>query len=131
MRWPRALEAAVALIAAAVIVRFVPIGIWRRLSGSKAPTVAGTVPDVRIALVRAAVDHAERRLGRSFKCLPRAMAMTAMLRRRGIASSLIIGVSERAEGADPRRLHAWVETNGEVAIGGGGRERFVRLLVLD
>src|SRR5262249_39605575 len=47
-------------------------------------------------------------------CLPRALAAHAMLRRRGIASKLCLGVA-RSEGA--LMAHAWVEAGGDRIVG--------------
>jgi transglutaminase-like putative cysteine protease len=60
----------------------------------------------------AAVDHVGSKTGAV--CLPRAMATQAMLRRRGIASRLCLGVAR-----DGRSLaaHAWVEVGQQVIIG--------------
>lgn len=56
--------------------------------------------------------------------LPRALAAHAMLRRRGIASRLCLGVAR--EGGEVA-AHAWVEIGKDTVIGGGGVERFTRL----
>jgi hypothetical protein len=56
-------------------------------------------------------------------CLPRALATQRMLRRRGIASRLHLGVTNSAE----ERAHAWVTVDGQAVVGGAGVERFVPL----
>lgn len=67
------------------------------------------------AWVGAAVRAASRRLPGS-SCLVEAMAAEAMLRRRGVASTLHIGV--RAPSAvTPLDAHAWLECAGTVVIG--------------
>ena len=48
-------------------------------------------------------------------CLPRALAAQTMLRRRGIASKLCLGVT-REGGA--LAAHAWVEVGQEMIVGG-------------
>lgn len=57
-------------------------------------------------------------------CLPRALAAHAMLRRRGIASRLCLGVADQ-EGA--LVAHAWIEIEREAVVGGTEAARFTRL----
>ena len=57
-------------------------------------------------------------------CLPRALAAQAMLRRRGIASRLCLGVT-RANGGIA--AHAWVEIGADKIVGGSEAEGFARL----
>jgi len=59
--------------------------------------------------------------------LPRALAAQAMLRRRGIASRLCLGVA-REDGAFATR--AWVEIGGGKIIGNAEAARFTRLTKL-
>jgi hypothetical protein len=57
-------------------------------------------------------------------CLSRALAAHRMLRRRGIASRLCLGVA-----GDGKALtaHAWVEVGGDVVVGGAEAPLFTRL----
>ena len=57
-------------------------------------------------------------------CLTRALAAQAMLRRRGIASRLCLGVSCSDATLS---AHAWVEIGQEVIVGGPEIGRFTRL----
>jgi len=57
-------------------------------------------------------------------CLPRALAAQAMLRRRGIASRLCLGV-KRSDGAVD--AHAWVEIGGDKIVGGAEAADFTPL----
>lgn len=50
-------------------------------------------------------------------CLPRAMALQWMMRRRGISSLLMIGVRPKETRGKAGDLHAWVVRNGETIIG--------------
>jgi hypothetical protein len=50
-------------------------------------------------------------------CLVQALAADAILRRRGLAPELHIGVRSRDNRARPIEAHAWVECDGSVAIG--------------
>src|SRR5262245_29923547 len=56
-------------------------------------------------------------------CLPRALAIHAMLRRRGIVSRLCLGVAREQSGL---AAHAWVEV-GKQKIDGGGEAVYARL----
>jgi hypothetical protein len=57
-------------------------------------------------------------------CLPRALAAHAMLRRRGIASRLCLGV---ARNGDVVAAHAWIEVGGRAIVGGEEAAGFTRL----
>src|SRR4051794_32110666 len=57
-------------------------------------------------------------------CLPRALAAQAMLRRRGIASRLCLGVARVGEGLV---AHAWIDGQG-IPVGGSEAPRFTRLV---
>lgn len=65
-----------------------------------------------------AVEAAARRLPAPFRaCLPQAMAVCAMLRRRRMPARLVIGV-RRAPAPGSIEAHAWVESGGRVILGG-------------
>jgi len=57
-------------------------------------------------------------------CLPRAVAAHAMLRRRGIASRLCLGVAREA---GELAAHAWVEIGKEKIVGAAEADAFTRL----
>lgn len=57
-------------------------------------------------------------------CLPRALAAHAMLRRRGIASRLCLGV---ARSGNEIGAHAWVETGRDKVVGALEAEGFTRI----
>jgi transglutaminase superfamily protein len=116
-------EAAVMLVMAKVAVRFVPparLFAWanrpprylRRFAADETPWVSW------------AVEYVGARPWMNALCLPRALAAHAMLRRRGIASRLCLGVA-REGGAVA--AHAWVEIGKEKVVGGAEAERFTRL----
>jgi len=63
------------------------------------------------------VDWAARLLPFSTKCLPRAMALSWILRSRGIGHCVVFAVRPaELRGADDQ-LHAWVEIGGETILG--------------
>jgi hypothetical protein len=70
--------------------------------------------------IRWAVDTAARVLPWKPVCLPQALAGTAMLRRRRIASTLYLGV-DPGRGLD---AHAWVRVGTLIVTGGPLETRF-------
>jgi len=116
-------EAAVMLLLARLAVRFVPparLFAWadrqperiRRFAADEARWIAW------------AVETAGARPRINALCLPRALAAHAMLRRRGIASRLCLGVA-RDGGA--LAAHAWVEIGGDKIVGAAEAAAFTRL----
>jgi hypothetical protein len=63
-----------------------------------------------------AVEAAARRLLPAGPCLSQAIVADVLLRRRGFDSHLRIGVARGESGV--LKAHAWVESDGEVVIGG-------------
>ena len=108
-------EAFVALAIARLAVRLVPA---KRLLAwaARRPRQPQRFADPGLpAEIAAAVDFVGSSRFMPAKCLPRALATQAMLRRRGIASRLCLGVAR-----DGRSLlaHAWVEIGrGQIIIG--------------
>jgi hypothetical protein len=111
-------EAAVMLVAARLAVRFVPPTRLfafanrpprriRRFAGEEARWIAWAV-ETQGATTQAL-------------CLPRALAAQTMLRRRGIASRLCLGVAREAGALV---AHAWVEVGQEKIVGGAAAEGF-------
>jgi hypothetical protein len=58
-------------------------------------------------------------------CLPRALAAQAMLRRRGIASTLCLGVARENQELS---AHAWLELGQSIVMGGDQAPLFSRLV---
>jgi hypothetical protein len=128
-RWPerlppprhrrRVAEAAALLLAARSLITFVPFEKWRGLLGQRldGPDGAnGSDP----ALLKPLLDAHKRALARlpfEFDCLPSAMALHWMLRRRGIASVLSIGALPKQGRGSIDDLHAWVSVNGTIRLG--------------
>ena len=69
-----------------------------------------------LLLARAVVRGAAR-LPFETKCLPRAVALHTMLRRRRLPSLLVIGVLDPSQRGTIEDLHAWIESGNEVVIG--------------
>jgi hypothetical protein len=113
-RWTRArlslfFEAALLLATSYIFVMLCPMRWWAPLLGS---TYASRVPDARLEelararVINSAVSAAARRSPVAMACLPRSITRHLMMRRRGIASTIYIGMRSRMPGKVD--LHAWV-----------------------
>ena len=85
-------------------------------SQNQAP--AGLRAHQTVSRIAWAVSAVARRLPSRTTCLVEALAAEAMLRRRGFAPTLRIGVREPGSDATLLEAHAWVECAGSVVIGG-------------
>lgn len=117
--WPRLRTArAMALLTwARLLVAAVPMERWRHTLGSNEPDDR---PDGRLENARrvaADIEWAAKRLPFSTKCLPRAIALSWMLRRRKTGHAVVIAVRPVAFRETPDALHAWVEINGQKILG--------------
>lgn len=122
-----ALEAAAWLTLARLVIRHVPFRYWRRHLEAVAKGAGEEAG--RRALGRRVggmVRRVARRLPFEALCLPQAMAARWMLRRRGIAARLWIGVRQPAPGRPPD-YHAWVTVDGRSVIGGRPARAYVPL----
>lgn len=72
--------------------------------------------------VAQAVHRASRHVPWAAKCLVQAMAGKKMLRRRGVESTLYLGLAKRAD--QGLQAHAWLRCGGQIILGGGGLQRF-------
>lgn len=106
------LEAIAALLPAALAVRFMP---FRRVveAGGRVRGRRGAVEPRRLAQV---VEIARRKVPWRAKCFESALCLRAMLRRRGIPSTLHYGIGAGEGGA--LNAHVWLCVGGEVLIGG-------------
>lgn len=106
------------LCCAQLLVSWIPFGRWKDGLGFEAPDDNDAVSATDVATHLAAdVDWAARRLPFPVKCLPRAMALSWMLRRVRIGHAVVIAVrpSERRQSNDA--LHAWLEVNANKVMG--------------
>ena len=97
------------------------VALWLRPRSTRAAVVAGApqrAPQPGSADRLAwAVRAVARRLPTPWRgCLPQAVAVRAMLARRGLPARLVIGV-RRTAAAGPLEAHAWVESDGRVVVG--------------
>lgn len=118
----------VLVLEAAVLLVLLRVGLWnlsfattrRVLNSYSSPkqTPAGFRAHQTVSRIAWAVSAVARRLPARTTCLVEALAGEAMLRRRGLAPTLRIGVREPGSGPTPLDAHAWVECAGSVVIGG-------------
>jgi Transglutaminase-like superfamily len=117
-------EAAVLLALARLAVRLLPatrIIAW----ASRAPRRINRFAVSEAAAVSWAVDHVGAKRWMNAACLPRALAAQAMLRRRGVASRLCLGVAHEGQ---QLAAHAWIELGQDMITGGAEAPRFTRLV---
>lgn len=122
----RTLEAMALLLAARFLVRFVPLRRWNRLLGKSSPYAPPTgeqrsdpAEEEPVRQCAAAVRRAAFRLPATL-CLPQAIGLHWMLRRRGIANAVIVGIRPSSERGTLHDLHAWVEWRGRTVLGDSG-----------
>ncbi len=107
------------LALARLLIAAVRFGRWKGWLGSLDRAVAsgpGAATGEAHRLARV-VERGGFRLPVKTLCLPRAMALHWMLRRRGIASALVFAVLPGQRRGSLNDLHAWVEQNGEIILG--------------
>lgn len=111
-------EAMACLIAARTLIGLVRFDRWRALLGE--PLGEGktrAVPSEAASILARAVQRGADRLPFTAKCLPRAVALHWMLRRRGLPSELVITVLDPQRRGESDAVHAWVEAGGTILIG--------------
>ena len=111
-------EAVLRLTAARLLVAAVPFGYWRGWLGVIGTgDRPGSGADTETLLLARAVQRGAARLPFATKCLPRAVALHTMLRRRNRPSQLVLGVLDSSLRGSLDDLHAWVQSRGDVVIG--------------
>ena len=116
-------EATVMVTLARLAVRFIPparIFSW----ADRPPRRIKRVANDEVSWVSWAVESVGEKPWMNTLCLPRALAAHAMLRRRGIASRLCLGVAR--EGPE-LTAHAWLEIGKNRIVGDTEGSRFTRL----
>ncbi|MFL6730244.1 MAG: lasso peptide biosynthesis B2 protein [Sphingomicrobium sp.] len=110
-RW-RTAKASALLCWARLLIAWIPFDRWRGTLGFDGP--------VRLSDARrhaAVVEWAARRLPFAFKCLPRAMALSWILRRKRLGHTVVFAVRPAQLRNSADSLHAWVEVGGTTLIG--------------
>jgi hypothetical protein len=109
-------EALLLLVLARLLVAGPRFGMWRRWLGLVGQSVSGD-PIQSDWQLACAVERARQWLPGQAKCLPQAMALHWMLRRRRRPSVLVIATLPGALRGNLDDLHAWVEIGQTVMIG--------------
>jgi hypothetical protein len=116
-------EAVAMLVVARLAVRFVPLA--RVLAwASRPPRRLDRFAVDEIGWVSWAIDTVVAKRWMTAASLPRALAAQIMLRRRGIASRLCLGV---AHDGGALAAHAWIEVGRDLRVGGTEATRLTRL----
>ena len=115
-------SAAVSLIRARFTVMFVPV---RKILLPVAPQNEAESPATDAARISWAVETAARSVPTAKNCLVRAIAGREMLARRGITSSIRLGVAKNS----PNILsaHAWLECGGMIVTGEGEHRSYAAM----
>jgi hypothetical protein len=111
----RTAAAIAALAWARLVVAIMPFERWRSTLGYDAKEAAGRLAEAR--QLAAHVDWAGRLLPLRTRCLQHAMALSWILRRRGIGHQVVFAVRPAQLRGSADDLHAWVEMAGEKLIG--------------
>jgi hypothetical protein len=115
-------EAAVLLVGVGAAVRVVAYTRVRALLGSMpAPLLGGEATPEDVGW---AVDAADGATSGDRSCLVRALVAEAMLERRRHETTLRFGVDDTGAAME---AHAWLESNGEIIVGGENRDEYSRL----
>lgn len=111
-------EAMLRLSLARLLIAAVPLRLWLRMLGEPVKSGSGVgEADAETRLIASAINRGANRLPFATKCLPRAVALHAMLSLRHKPSRLVIAVLDRSKLDAAEELHAWVESRGEIVIG--------------
>lgn len=111
----RTLAAMALLVAAQIMVRIVPLARWRGWLG-----LAGAAAPHRQSEARKLAIHVERaaaRLPWGALCLPRAIALSALLKNRNIPHQVVIAIRPAGQRGEADALHAWIDCGGIVVLG--------------
>jgi hypothetical protein len=124
--WWLLLRAFTLTVGVRVALRLVPFRILRRVVHARRRPPTPGAPEVdRIAW---AVQASARRVPDA-TCLTQALVAETLLHRAGHEAILHLGVARPGEGGGGLDAHAWVESEGQVVVGGGELDRFTRLPV--
>lgn len=83
---------------------------------------------ILVARVGRAMSRARYRTPWNSNCLAQGIAAQRMLRRRGVASTLYLGVAKSAQ--EGYMMHAWLRSGEQILTGGGLRHLYTPILSL-
>lgn len=115
-----ALEAALLLLIARLLVLYVPMRHWRHRLASAEPANSPARPPFMAWKVARIVSRVAAHVPFQAVCLPQAMAAQWMLRRRGTPSHMSFGARRERNEAAAKDLefHAWLNVGGKCILGG-------------
>jgi hypothetical protein len=119
------IQAALAVVIAKLAIRTLPLPAARTIV-SRQQCLRRIVAPVRAARIVWAVETTSRVVPRMKNCLVQAVAAEAMLIQAGYPCELRIGAAKN--GADELIAHAWVESEGTVAIGEFDLDQYTQLM---
>lgn len=102
---------------ARVLVAWVRFERWRDSLGLATEPAEPQAPTSRASFLVAAVERAARRLPFETKCLPRAMALSWMLRRERVPHDVVVAVRPANQRGSDDDLHAWIEVASAKILG--------------
>ena len=105
------------LCRAQLLVSWIPFNRWSQGLGCRWATNDLSKRAVEARQLAADVEWAAKRLPFPTKCLPRAMALSWMLRRKRIEHSVVFAVRPADSRESAEALHAWVEIDGQKILG--------------
>jgi hypothetical protein len=116
--WFRTAKAMIVLGSAQLVVDRISFHRWRNTLGFGSGGAAdSSIVEAEARRLAANVERAAARLPFATKCLPRAMALSWLLRRRRLGHTVVLAVRPAEMRDSPDALHAWVEVNGARVIG--------------
>lgn len=111
-------QAMLALVLAKAVIATIGFARWRNWLGPPSGGAAGaTHANATSFALAQAVERASARLPFETKCLPRAIALHWLLRRRNLPSRLVIAALPSGARGAVETLHAWVEVGDRILIG--------------
>ncbi len=111
----RTLEALGWLCLARLTVACAPFGSWRDRLGLGGAALQGSAIEARLLALH--IERADARLPFGLLCLPRAIALSWLLRRRSIPHQLVMAARPAAQRSGTDDLHAWIEVGGDIVLG--------------
>ncbi len=111
----RTMQAAMALILARGLVRLVRFSWWRGTLGLAGEARESQQADA-IRLARH-VERAASRLPGTSRCLPKAVALSRLLRARGVPHRVVLAIRPKSRRGGADDLHAWVTSGNRTILG--------------
>ncbi len=121
-----AMEALAEIVASAWQIRFLS---FRRISerlapNEESPRIVEQGAEREIRRVAWALSAAVRRMPRGATCLATALAGGRMLARRGVSSTLYLGLTREPAAGQPLGAHAWLRSGPVIVAGATSKERY-------